>query len=703
MSHQYAHKRPNVFGDDDDPNAASPKRIKQAGTPSYLPPSEGAAAATPAAPPAQAPPSNGHRTTTSSSSGSSSAYTAPIASPRTTSTAPPVALDLIAAKQAEIRAKLAAMRAGQPLSSSAAIPGRPNAPPPTSAAVPPKPPIAIPLGAQPNLDPDLAKKIADAKKLVEAMAAKKRAAQAPVVNPYLSGGTITQLPRTLAAANDVDASSGGRGGLAVAAHPLLMDLGKASTTTETNRKDRYKPMAPKFSSVKANASLPSSSSSSRSSNTGPLASTSSTPIPDSIVDTPFFDPSLAHRSAGTSGRSHMGRGHVRETLKFNQKGKYIKMGEAQRAEARMEDLKRRILESAKAAGIEGEMEDKAKLVKRPPPPDIEWWDAPFLPSKTYDSFSPQFLSDASNSPSSTLVTHYVHHPIQIPAPQDKIKVEAKPLFLTKKEMKKMRKQRRMAELKDRQDRIKMGLLPPDPPKGQFHHRWKMRRFPGVKLSNMMRVLTQEAVLDPTKIENKVRREMVARERTHLKANAERKLSPEERRAKIEAQALADEQKGIGAMCFKIRYLTNPSHRFKVKKNAVDDHLTGVVVHNPKFCLVVVEGGHKGLKHYKQLMLNRIDWTEDARPRELPEGIDDPKDFNSSGLPKAGTTTFAPEDAPTSLADNYCTLIWEGQHRERLFRDMRHANCPAENNVKDVLGKKLEGLWDVAKIEVKEEE
>ncbi|SCV70111.1 BQ2448_1505 [Microbotryum intermedium] len=689
MSHHYAHKRPNVFGDDDDPNAASPKRIKQAGargTPSYLPPSEGAAAAATPAPPQAS--TNGHR----------SSYTAPM-STSNTSSAPPVALDLIAAKQAEIRAKLAAMRAGQPLGASASasasaspIPSHPTAP--RTAAAPTKPPIAIPGLPQPNLDPDLAKKIADARKLVESMAAKKRAAQAPVVNPYLSGGTITQLPTTLAGASAVDSSSAGRGGLGVAAHPLLLDLDKGSTTTETNRKDRYRPMAPKFSSVKANAQLPSSWSSSRPSNTGPLASTSAAPIPDSIVETPFFDPSLAYGSAGVSGRSHMGRGRSRETLKFNQKGKYIKMGEAQRAEARMEDLKRRILESAKAAGIEGEMEDKAKLVKaslqrRPPPPDIEWWDAPFLPEKTYDSFSTQFLDEASSSTSSTLITHYVQHPIQIPAPQDKIKVEPKPLFLTKKEQKKMRKQRRMADLKDRQDRIKMGLLPPDPPK--------------VKLSNMMRVLTQEAVLDPTKIENKVRREMVARERGHLKANAERKLSDEQRRAKIEAQALADERKGIGAMCFKIRYLTNPSHRFKVKKNAIDDHLTGVVVHNPKFCLVIVEGGHKGLKHYKQLMLNRIDWTEDARPRET-EGTDQSKsDFNSSGVPKAGTTTFSVEDAPTSLADNYCTLVWEGQHRERLFRDMRHANCPAENNVKDVLGSKLEGLWDVAKIEAKDED
>lgn len=31
----------------------------------------------------------------------------------------------------------------------------------------------------------------------------------------------------------------------------------------------------------------------------------------------------------------------------------------------------------------------------------------------------------------------------------------------------MRKQRRQAELSDKRDRIKMGLLPPDPPKGMY--------------------------------------------------------------------------------------------------------------------------------------------------------------------------------------------------------------------------------------------
>jgi hypothetical protein len=31
----------------------------------------------------------------------------------------------------------------------------------------------------------------------------------------------------------------------------------------------------------------------------------------------------------------------------------------------------------------------------------------------------------------------------------------------------MRKQRRQAELQDKRDRIRMGLIPPDPPKGLF--------------------------------------------------------------------------------------------------------------------------------------------------------------------------------------------------------------------------------------------
>jgi U4/U6 small nuclear ribonucleoprotein PRP3 len=83
------------------------------------------------------------------------------------------------------------------------------------------------------------------------------------------------------------------------------------------------------------------------------------------------------------------------------------------------------------------------------------------------------VSDDASLPFSNLnirnadspITIYIQHPIPIPAPGEKNKVSLKPLMLTTKEQKKMRKQRRQAELQDKRDRVRMGLIPPDPPKG----------------------------------------------------------------------------------------------------------------------------------------------------------------------------------------------------------------------------------------------
>ncbi|GAA6058914.1 hypothetical protein JCM10212_002866 [Sporobolomyces blumeae] len=634
-------KRPNVFGDED-PLNGSPNAKKLKGNapaaPSFKP--------TPIVP---------------------SSLPAPSAS---------VPFD-IAAKQAEIRAKLAAMNAKLPglarapnggSASPSPAPPTPAAPAPTAASSssgPARPNLpAVPGLPKPNLDPELARKIAEAKRKVEEMAARNQAAKAKV-NPYLSA-TFQGREKEPA----IDPSIAARGGLSMAAHPLLMDTG--SSAGSQNSKDRYKPMAPKFSTVKANSRLPTRSSTP----SGPSGSSLDAGA-DSLKETPFFDTRLSHTGAGVSGKVHMGRGHARNGFTFKQPGTYVKQGEALRAEARMEDLKRRIIESSMKAGLQSDLEETAKKVRRPPPPDVEWWDEAYLPDKSYDSISPGALDQ------NPLISHLVQHPISIPAPQDKNQVELKPLFLTKKEMKKMRRMRRQAELKDKQDRQKMGLLPPDPPK--------------VKISNMMRVLTQDAIADPTKVEAQVRREMALRERKHLKDNASRQLTAEERKAKVEEKYVKDESKGIQAMAFKIRYLSDPSHKFKVKKNAIDDHLTGVICHNPKFCLVVVEGGAKSIKHYRQLMLNRIRWTEEAAPRANNPSKDE---TSSSDIPRPAGP-FNEEDAPPSLADNSCQLVWEGQHRERMFPDIRNINCPSESSAREALGK-LSMLWDVAKVEEKNE-
>uniref|UniRef100_A0A0K3CCK5 BY PROTMAP: gi/472581686/gb/EMS19409.1/ U4/U6 small nuclear ribonucleoprotein PRP3 [Rhodosporidium toruloides NP11] gi/647398351/emb/CDR42185.1/ RHTO0S06e10726g1_1 [Rhodosporidium toruloides] n=1 Tax=Rhodotorula toruloides TaxID=5286 RepID=A0A0K3CCK5_RHOTO len=634
-------KRANVFGDDDPispHDAKKPRGCPAAPSfvptpiPSTLPPR-----------PAAAPPAGG----------------------------PPID---IAAKRAEILAKLAKMKGanggglGAPPASASSSSAPPPAPP--SAGLPqrstPNLPSAPPQ--QPGLDPDIARKIAEAKKRVAEMAAKSQAQAQAKANPYLSA-TFQGKKKEPA----IDASVAAKGGLAVTAHPLLLDN---SVPAPTTKKDRYKPMAPKFSTTKANVSTPSPRPAT------PVPSTSDVPA-ESLTATPFFDPRLGYGSAGVTGKSHMGKGHARQGLHFRQAGTYIKKGEAMRAEARMDELKQRILESSQKAGVQSDLEETAKKVRRPPPPDIEWWDEGYVPEKTYESYSTRFLDE------SPLISHLVQHPISIPAPQDKNKVELKPLFLTKKEMKKMRRIRRQAELKDKQDRQKMGLLPPDPPK--------------VKISNMMRVLTQEAISDPTKVEAQVRREIVARERKHLKDNAERKLTAEERAEKREGQFAQDEAKGIQAVAFKVRYLTDPSHKFKVKKNAIDWHLTGRILHNPKFCLVVVEGGAKSIKKYRQLMLNRIRWTEEAAPRAGGED-DAPKLEDHGGILRPAGPFTAPDEPeePQSLADNYCREVWSGAHRERVWADMARKNCPSESSAREVLGK-LAQLWDIAKVEEKVDE
>ena len=69
------------------------------------------------------------------------------------------------------------------------------------------------------------------------------------------------------------------------------------------------------------------------------------------------------------------------------------------------------------------------------------------------------------------------------------------------ERKKIRTQKRMEREKEKQELIRQGLL--DPPK------------PKVKLSNLMRVLGTEAVMDPSAMEKQVREQMAERHAVSL--------------------------------------------------------------------------------------------------------------------------------------------------------------------------------------------
>lgn len=465
----------------------------------------------------------------------------------------------------------------------------------------------------------------------------------------------------------------------MAAHPLLLDN---TPVAPQSKKDRYKPMQPKFASIKANI---------RNAPTPPPAPTP-VPVSTEVKSNPYASGSSAAKDAVFDGvpKERMGR-----SFKFNPKGKYVQLGNQMRQEVQMEALKQRIAENARKAGLDSEFETLEKNIKREPPPEVEWWDAALLPHKTYDDLV-MGLSQLNIRTENSPVTIYVQHPIPIPAPGEKSKVGLKPLKLTTKEQKKMRKQRRQAELQDKRDRIRMGLIPPDPTK--------------VRLTNLMKVLTSDAVQDPTRVEARVRREVAMRKHQHEKMNAERKLTDEQRREKVEVKKAEEEKKGIFGAVFKVKTLSDPAHRFKVRKNAEQMNMTGLCIFNPSFSMVYVEGAVKFIRSYKRLMLHRIAWTEAARPRggqdvEIDEGDEDEQgnEDNANGKAGAADTPDADGASGVPLEDNACYLIWEGQLRDRAFSSFKPRSCPTDSAAKEALGQKLSGYWDMAKNWKPEEE
>ena len=111
----------------------------------------------------------------------------------------------------------------------------------------------------------------------------------------------------------------------------------------------------------------------------------------------------------------------------------------------------------------------------------------------------------------------------------------------------------MAALKEQQAKERLGLVPTPAPK--------------VKLGNMMRVLGEEAVKDPTAVEARVNREIAERKFGHETMNEERKLTKEEKHEKLEQKKGQDAAKGIHVAVFKVDSLANGRHKFKVNKNA----------------------------------------------------------------------------------------------------------------------------------------
>lgn len=379
-------------------------------------------------------------------------------------------------------------------------------------------------------------------------------------------------------------------------------------------------------------------------------------------------------------------------LVFSEKGKYMAQANALRQQAKLEEMKRRIAAENRKTEIE-EASDKAFLV--PDPPEVEWWDVDLLPEgqNSYDDWEKEGRNKIEAEDS--VITALIQRPALMQAPQDKFQPAPKPLMLTQKEQKKIRRQRRMADMKEEQAKIRLGLVDPPPPK--------------VKKSNMMRVLGEQAVKDPTAVEARVNREIAQRAHDHEQANLDRMLTPEQRAEKLKRQQAGDEAKGVKVVVFRVDDLSCGKHRYQVDVNAKQNAVTGIVILNPEMNLVIVEGGTHSIKQYKKLMLNRIKWTEnvapvgDANPTTFTGTTDGSNANVIAGTRGSGSKAAEwcnPVDENGNLKDlseNRCILVWEGDEPERVFKRWGSRACETDGEAKDVLSRtKMENMWTLAK-------
>ncbi|XP_071098058.1 U4/U6 small nuclear ribonucleoprotein Prp3-like [Haliotis cracherodii] len=374
--------------------------------------------------------------------------------------------------------------------------------------------------------------------------------------------------------------------------------------------------------------------------------------PEEISDSKFFDPRVGAKGATRQKRS----------FKFHDKGKFESLAQRLRTKAQLDRLQNEIASAAKKTGIASAAKLATivpkKEIKEGDTPDIEWWDYFITIKESYE----ELPSDkASRRAMLQGITMLVEHPAQLRPPAEPTKEISIPVYLTKKERKKLRRQNRQEAEKELQEKIRLGLQPPPEPK--------------VRMANLMRVLGTEAVQDPTKIEAHVRAQMAKRQKAHEEANAARKLTTEQRREKKMKKIKEDTTLGVNVNVYRVRDLNNPARKFKIEANANQLFMTGFVVMYKDCNVIVVEGGPKQQRKFRRLMMQRIKWAEDTKKKKDDDDSDSEEEEEKY---------------------NKCVLVWEGMTKARAFSEMKFKLCPTESFAREQFRKcGVEHYWDLA--------
>jgi len=248
-----------------------------------------------------------------------------------------------------------------------------------------------------------------------------------------------------------------------------------------------------------------------------------------------------------------------------------------------------------------------------------------------------------------------------------------PTYLTKDERKKLRRKKRLEREKDKQEKIKLGLMKAPPPK--------------LKYSNFMNIMKDEAVADPTKAEMEVRKAIAERLQQHLERNAKKKLTKDQKAEKNMRKLRRDSAAECRVAVFRVENLAHGAHKFKINMNAQQLALNGVcIIADKKLGLnlpnvIVVEGGPKAIKFYKKLMLRRVKWNIHSSKEEPAPGNE---------VAEAGKQLIKP------ATENKCTLVWEGVLKDHNFNKWKVVEIKSELEGRRLLSDRgVEFYWDRA--------
>ncbi|KAJ9589018.1 hypothetical protein L9F63_017713 [Diploptera punctata] len=164
-------------------------------------------------------------------------------------------------------------------------------------------------------------------------------------------------------------------------------------------------------------------------------------VVEDLSETHFFDPRIGMKSAVRNKRA----------LRFHEPGKFQQLADRMRMKAQLEKLQNEISQIARKTGITS----ATKLALIAPKaehreeeiPDVEWWDSVILTEENYA------MENGKINLKEPAITNLVEHPIQMRPPTEPLKPVYMPVFLTKKERKKLRRQNRREAWKEEQERL----------------------------------------------------------------------------------------------------------------------------------------------------------------------------------------------------------------------------------------------------------